>query len=187
MRQACLSLPEVSTVRLRIQHPLVERPNTGMTRASQPRRCMIGTRNVTVCPTPPNSRHLPTMTAPSHRFLEAHGLRFHVTEQGQGPLVLLCHGFPETSHVWRHQLPALARAGYRAVAPDLRGYGRSDRPDAVAAYAMRELVADLLGLVEALGESQAVVVGGDWGAAVAWQAARMHPERFRAVAAPAGC
>ncbi len=123
------------------------------------------------------------MTLPTNRFLKVNGLRLHITEQGKGPLILLCHGFPETSHAWRHQLPALAQAGYRAVAPDLRGYGTSDCPEAVEAYAMRELVDDLLGLLDALGEDQAVVIGGDWGAALAWQAARVHPDRFRAVAA----
>lgn len=123
------------------------------------------------------------MTQPTNSFLKVNGLRLHITEQGEGPLVLLCHGFPETSHAWRHQLPVLAEAGYRAVAPDLRGYGQSDCPAAVGAYSMRELVADLLGLLDALGEDRAVVIGGDWGASIAWQAARTHPDRFRAVGA----
>lgn len=123
------------------------------------------------------------MTAPSQRLVEANGLRLNIVEQGQGPLVLLCHGFPETSHAWRHQIAALARAGYRAVAPDLRGYGRSDCPDAAEAYTARDVVGDLVALVEALGQTQAVIVGGDWGATMAWQAARLRPDRFRAVAA----
>lgn len=123
------------------------------------------------------------MTALSPRLVEANGVRLNIVEQGQGPLVLLCHGFPETSHAWRHQLPALAAAGYRAVAPDLRGYGGSERPVAVDAYTVLDVVGDLVALVEALGETQAVIVGGDWGATLAWQAARLRPDRFRAVAA----
>lgn len=122
------------------------------------------------------------MTMTRHHTVCAQGLHFQVAEQGQGPLVLLCHGFPETSHAWRHQLPALAQAGYRAVAPDLRGFGGSDCPSSVEAYGLLELVGDLVGLVDALGEQQAVVVGNDWGATLAWQAARLRPDRFRAVA-----
>ena len=98
-------------------------------------------------------------------------------------MVLLCHGFPETSHVWRHQLPALAAAGFRAVAPDLRGYGKSDRPEDVAAYSVIDVLGDLVALVSALGERDAVIVGGDWGATIAWQAALLRPDLFRAVAA----
>ena len=123
------------------------------------------------------------MTLPNYRMLQANGLRLRVTEQGQGPLVLLCHGFPETAHAWRHQLPALAAAGYRAVAPDMRGFGGSDSPKAVDAYTVLDAVGDLVALVEQLGEQQAVLVGNDWGATMAWQAARLRPDRFRAVAA----
>ncbi|MDZ7863442.1 alpha/beta hydrolase [Acidovorax sp.] len=123
------------------------------------------------------------MTLPNYRMLQANGLRLRVAEQGQGPLVLLCHGFPETAHAWRHQLPALAAAGYRAVAPDMRGFGGSDRPQAVDAYTVLDAVGDLVALVEQLGEQQAVLVGNDWGATIAWQAARLRPDRFRAVAA----
>lgn len=123
------------------------------------------------------------MTGPNYRMLQANGLGLQVAEQGQGPLVLLCHGFPETAHAWRHQLPALAAAGFRAVAPDLRGFGGSDRPAPVDAYTVLDVVGDLVALVEQLGERQAVVVGSDWGATFAWQAARLRPDRFRAVAA----
>lgn len=121
------------------------------------------------------------MTKTRHHTVRANGLSFHVAEQGAGPLVLLCHGFPETSHAWRHQLPALAQAGYRAAALDLRGFGDSDFPDQTDAYGLLELVGDLVGLVDALGEQQAVLFGNDWGATVAWQAARLRPDRFRAV------
>lgn len=123
------------------------------------------------------------MTTASHRLVDANGILLSLLEQGQGPLVLLCHGFPETSLAWRYQLPALAAAGYRAVAPDLRGYGRSEQPEAVDAYTALHVVGDLVALLDALGEQQAVVVGGDWGATIAWQAALLRPDRFRAVAA----
>lgn len=89
------------------------------------------------------------------------GIDLHVTEQGQGPAVLLCHGFPETSHAWRHQLPALADAGFRAIAPDLRGYGDSSAPRDPALYSVLHLVGDLVGLLDALEIDQAVTVGSD--------------------------
>jgi pimeloyl-ACP methyl ester carboxylesterase len=104
-----------------------------------------------------------------------------VAEAGEGPLVLLCHGFPELAHSWRHQVPALAEAGYRAVAPDQRGYGGTDAPEPVEAYTILHLVGDLVGLLDHYREERAVVVGHDWGALVAWAAATIRPERFRAV------
>jgi len=107
----------------------------------------------------------------------------HVVEQGEGSPVVLCHGFPELWYSWRHQLPALAAAGYHAVAPDQRGYGRTDRPDAVEAYDIVHLTDDLIGLLDALGEERAVFVGHDWGAALVWQLALMHPERVAGVVA----
>ena len=119
----------------------------------------------------------------THREVVANGIRFHLAEAGEGPLVLLCHGFPESWYSWRHQLPALAAAGFHAVAPDLRGYGGTDAPAAVDAYHMLHLVGDVVGLVAALGERQALLVGHDWGAAVAWQAALLRPDLFPAVAA----
>ncbi|HEY4201480.1 MAG TPA: alpha/beta hydrolase [Devosiaceae bacterium] len=118
-----------------------------------------------------------------HRFIEANGLRIHIAEAGQGPLVLLCHGFPETSYAWRHQLTALAEAGFHAVAPDLRGYGKTDSPIEVGQYTVFHLVGDMVALLDALGEKTAVIVGNDWGATVAWQAAQMRPDRFRGVVA----
>jgi pimeloyl-ACP methyl ester carboxylesterase len=119
----------------------------------------------------------------AHRTLQANGIRMHVVEQGSGPLVLLCHGFPESWYSWRHQLDALAAAGYRAVAPDMRGYGQTDRPESAESYTIPHLVGDLVGLLDALEERSCVVVGHDWGAPVAWNAALMRPDRFRAVAA----
>jgi pimeloyl-ACP methyl ester carboxylesterase len=107
--------------------------------------------------------------------------RIHVVSAGTGPLVVLCHGFPESWYSWRHQLGALAEAGYRAVALDMRGYGRSSKPAMAHDYRITELVADCVGVVKALGEETAVIVGHDWGAPVAWTAAWTRPEVFRAV------
>ncbi|MBF9072720.1 alpha/beta fold hydrolase [Streptacidiphilus fuscans] len=118
----------------------------------------------------------------THRLVSTPAGRVHLVEQGTGPLVLLVHGFPESWYSWRHQLPALAAAGYRAVAVDVRGYGRSSRPDGVDAYRMLELVADQAAVVEALGERSAVVVGHDWGATIAANCALVRPDVFRAVA-----
>jgi pimeloyl-ACP methyl ester carboxylesterase len=117
----------------------------------------------------------------THRTIEANGIRLAIAEQGNGPLVLLCHGFPESWYSWRHQLKALAEAGYRAVAPDMRGYGDSDRPEQIERYTLFHLVGDMVGVLDALGERQAVIAGHDWGAPVAWHAALMRPDRFRAV------
>ncbi len=116
-----------------------------------------------------------------HRTLEVEGLRLHLAEQGEGPLVLLLHGFPESWYSWRHQLPALAEAGFRAVAPDQRGYADSDAPEAPESYDVVQLAQDAASLLDALGETRAVVVGHDWGAQVAWQMALLHPQRVRAV------
>ncbi|MGW3510492.1 alpha/beta fold hydrolase [Streptomyces sp. NPDC000994] len=116
-----------------------------------------------------------------HRTIEAPAGRLHLVEQGTGPLVLLVHGFPESWYSWRRQLPALAAAGYRAVALDVRGYGRSSKPAATDAYRMLDLVEDNVALVRALGEERAVVVGHDWGSNIAAASALLHPEVFRAV------
>lgn len=117
-----------------------------------------------------------------HRTVDAPAGRLHLVEQGTGPLVLLVHGFPESWYSWRRQLPALAAAGYRAVALDVRGYGRSSRPAAADAYRMLDLVEDNVAVVRALGEESAVVVGHDWGSNIAATSALLHPEVFRAVA-----
>ncbi|MFE6052490.1 alpha/beta hydrolase [Kitasatospora sp. NPDC056446] len=117
-----------------------------------------------------------------HRTIDGPAGRLHLVEQGTGPLVLLIHGFPETWYSWRRQLPALAAAGYRAVAPDVRGYGRSSKPAATDAYRMLDLVEDNVALVRALGEDSAVVIGHDWGSPIAAACALLHPEVFRAVA-----
>ncbi len=119
----------------------------------------------------------------THRMIETNGIRLHVAEQGEGPLIILCHGFPECWYSWRHQLPALAKAGFRAVAPDLRGYGRSDRPEELERYTILHDIGDIVGLLDAVGAKQAVIAGHDVGAAIAWQAALLRPDLFRAVIA----
>lgn len=119
--------------------------------------------------------------ARTHRTVPGPAGRIHVVEQGTGPLVLLVHGFPESWYSWRHQLPALAAAGYRAVALDVRGYGRSSKPDGPDAYRMLELVEDNVAVVEALGETSAVVIGHDWGSPIAANSALVRPDVFRAV------
>jgi pimeloyl-ACP methyl ester carboxylesterase len=116
-----------------------------------------------------------------HRRLAVNGIELHVTELGSGPAVILCHGFPELSYSWRHQLPALAQAGYHAVAPDMRGYGQSSAPADVEAYDLPSVAQDMLGLLDDLGEERAVFVGHDWGAAVVWHLALAHPTRVAAV------
>jgi len=118
----------------------------------------------------------------AHRSIEANGIAIHVAEAGSGPLVLLCHGFPESWYSWRHQLKALAEAGYHAVAPDMRGYGKTSQPEAIDQYTLFHLVGDMVGVLDALSARQAVVVGHDWGAPVAWHSALLRPDRFRAVA-----
>ncbi len=121
------------------------------------------------------------MNEPTQRIVETNGIRLNIAEQGKGPVVLLCHGFPESWYSWRHQLGALAAAGFHAVAPDMRGYGKSDRPEAIDQYTLFHLVGDMVGLLDALEAPTAVIVGHDWGATVAWQAALLRPDRFRAV------
>lgn len=107
----------------------------------------------------------------------ANGLRFAYRDEGAGPPVVLLHGFPDTSELWRFQIPALTAAGFRAIAPDLRGRGGSDKPPHVEDYALSKIVRDVAGIMDALGIERAHVVGHDWGAAVAWFAAALLPER----------
>ena len=120
-------------------------------------------------------------TEVTHRTVETNGIRMHLAEAGGGPLVVLCHGFPESWYSWRHQLRALADAGFHAVAPDMRGYGRTDRPEAIDQYTLLHLIGDMVGLLDALGANQAVIAGHDWSAPVAWLAALLRPDRFRGV------
>lgn len=119
----------------------------------------------------------------TRRIVEVNGVTLRITEQGTGPLVMLCHGWPELAYSWRHQIPALAQAGYHVVAPDMRGYGGSSAPREIDAYTITDLVGDMVALVAALGETRACIIGHDWGAAVAWSAVWMRPDLFTAVAA----
>jgi pimeloyl-ACP methyl ester carboxylesterase len=116
-----------------------------------------------------------------HHTLPVNGIQMHVVEQGSGPLVVMCHGWPELWYSWRHQLAAISQAGFRAVAPDMRGFGRTEAPQDKDSYTILHTVGDVLGLVSALGESKAIVIGHDWGAPVAWSAAMMRPDVFPAV------
>jgi pimeloyl-ACP methyl ester carboxylesterase len=117
-----------------------------------------------------------------HSRVNSNGIRIHLAECGTGPLVIFVHGFPESWYSWRYQLPAIAAAGYRAVAIDVRGYGRSSAPAAVEDYRMVKKVGDIVGLVDALGEQQATLVGHDWGAPIVWTSALLRPDLFRGVA-----
>ncbi|KXU32718.1 hypothetical protein A0J57_09070 [Sphingobium sp. 22B] len=115
--------------------------------------------------------------------VRANGIDIHVAEAGQGRPVIFCHGFPESWYSWRHQLVDLADAGYRAIAPDMRGYGRTSAPDDVADYSIFHLVGDMVGLLDALEIESATIIGHDWGAPVAWNTALLRPDRFHAVGA----
>jgi pimeloyl-ACP methyl ester carboxylesterase len=119
---------------------------------------------------------------PSSRTIPVNGIEMFVLEQGEGPLVVLCHGWPELSYSWRHQIPALAAAGFRVVAPDMRGFGQTSAPADVGAYSIFDNVGDIVALVACLGEKQAMVVGHDWGAPVAWHCAMFRPDVFTKVA-----
>jgi pimeloyl-ACP methyl ester carboxylesterase len=120
---------------------------------------------------------------PHHRHVRLNGIDAHIAEQGNGPLVLLLHGWPETWYAWRHQIEALAAAGYRAVAPDQRGYGATDRPAAIDQYSIFHLVGDVVALIRELGEERAIVVGHDWGSMVASNTALLRPEVVSGVVA----
>ncbi len=124
------------------------------------------------------------MVTPIERFVAVNGVRLRILEAGpvDGPLVILAHGFPELAFSWRHQIPALAAAGYHVVAPDQRGYGGSTRPDDVGSYDITALTGDLVGLIDDLGATRAALVGHDWGAVVAWSTPLLHPDRIVAVA-----
>lgn len=115
------------------------------------------------------------------QMIETNGVRLRVALKGNGPLIVLVHGWPESWYSWRRQIPALVAAGYRVAAPDVRGYGGSDKPKDIAAYAIKEMCGDIAGLITALGEEQAILIGHDWGAPIVWNTALFHPARVRAV------
>jgi microsomal epoxide hydrolase len=117
----------------------------------------------------------------TRRMVDANGIRMAIVEQGHGPAVVLCHGFPELGYSWRHQIPALAEAGFHVIAPDQRGYGDTDRPEATADYDIHHLAGDLVGLLDALGLEKAVFAGHDWGGLIVWEMPRLHPTRTAGV------
>jgi pimeloyl-ACP methyl ester carboxylesterase len=115
-------------------------------------------------------------------LVNTNGIRLRVAESGKGPLVVLVHGWPESWYSWRHQISALAAAGYRVAAVDVRGYGGSDKPEPIEAYSIKEICTDIAGLIEGLGEKQAILIGHDWGAPIVWNTALFVPDKVRAVA-----
>jgi pimeloyl-ACP methyl ester carboxylesterase len=117
----------------------------------------------------------------TQRRVGTNGIELNIAEQGEGPLVLMLHGFPESWYSWRHQIPAVAGAGFHAVAPDMRGYGKSDKPDDISSYNQVEVTNDIVGLISALGYETAIVFGHDWGAPTAWSCALNHPDKVTAV------
>jgi pimeloyl-ACP methyl ester carboxylesterase len=124
----------------------------------------------------------PMKTEPEFAVVKTNGIALRVALAGKGPLVVLVHGWPESWYSWRHQIPALAQAGFRVAAPDVRGYGGSDKPLPIEAYSIKEMCADIAGLIEGLGERQAILIGHDWGAPIVWNTSLFFPEKVRAVA-----
>jgi pimeloyl-ACP methyl ester carboxylesterase len=120
---------------------------------------------------------------PNFRTIETNGINMRIAEMGEGPLIILVHGWPESWYSWRHQMPALAEAGYHVVSPDMRGYGKTDAPEPIEAYDIEHLTADVAGIIDAVGEETAIVAGHDWGALVAWHCVLLHPDRFTALIA----
>jgi pimeloyl-ACP methyl ester carboxylesterase len=121
-------------------------------------------------------------TEPEFATVKTNGIQLRVALAGKGPLVVMVHGWPESWYSWRHQIPALAQAGFRVAVPDVRGYGGSDKPTPVETYSIKDMCADIAGLIEGLGERQAILVGHDWGAPIVWNTSLFFPEKVRAVA-----
>ncbi len=126
---------------------------------------------------------MPDTVPSAERIIETNGVRLHTIDAGEpgAPVVVLAHGFPELAYSWRRQIPVLAAAGYRVLAPDQRGYGRSSCPEKIPDYSIAELSADLVGLLDDVGAQRAVFIGHDWGAPVVWGSAQLHPDRVAAV------
>jgi pimeloyl-ACP methyl ester carboxylesterase len=123
----------------------------------------------------------PALAGVRHRMLDVNGIQMHVAEAGTGVPLILCHGFPHLWYSWRHQIPVLAEAGWRVIAPDLRGYGHTDAPVSVSEYGAAQVCGDVIGLIDACGASRAVLVGLDFGAQLVWETALRHPDRLEAV------
>ena len=119
---------------------------------------------------------------PEFALVDTNGIRLRVALAGKGPLVVLVHGWPESWYSWRHQIAALAAAGYRVAAADVRGYGGSHKPEPIEAYSIKEMCTDIAGLIDGLGEKQAILVGHDWGAPIVWNTSLLFAEKVRAVA-----
>jgi len=117
----------------------------------------------------------------SLQHFSTNGIKVRAAVEGTGHLVIMVHGWPELWYSWRHQIRPVAEAGFKVVAPDVRGYGGSDKPHPIEAYDMIELTADIVGLIDALGEEKAILVGHDWGAPICWNTAVLHPKRISAV------
>ena len=132
------------------------------------------------------ARSLGAQTSQDRSFsfeqIETNGVTLRCAVEGDGPLVIMVHGFPELWYSWRHQIRPVAEAGFKVVAPDVRGYGGSDKPEEVSAYDMINLTGDVVGLIDAMGEDQAILFGHDWGAPICWNTAALHPDRVAAVA-----
>jgi pimeloyl-ACP methyl ester carboxylesterase len=121
-------------------------------------------------------------TQPEFAMVPTNGIKLRVALAGKGPLVVMVHGWPESWYSWRHQITPLAQAGYRVAVPDVRGYGGSDKPEAIEAYSIKDICADIAGLIDALGERQAILIGHDWGAPIVWNTSLFYPDKVRAVA-----
>ncbi|KAH8946712.1 hypothetical protein BDL97_12G111700 [Sphagnum fallax] len=119
----------------------------------------------------------------THRLIKTNGITIHIAEQGSGPAVVLLHGFPELWYSWRHQIPALAEAGFHAIALDMRGYGESEAPVGIENYTSFHVVGDIIGVLDALGEKQVFLVGHDWGSTIGWEVCRLRPDRVIAYVA----
>jgi pimeloyl-ACP methyl ester carboxylesterase len=145
------------------------------------RRCPSLIRAVCLFTLTSMSATLAQVSSIKHRFIQVNGIKMHLAEQGEGPLIVLAHGWPELWYSWRHVLPALAAAGYHAVAPDMRGYGQTDAPPNIQDYTQFQLVGDMVGLVRTLGYEQAVIAGHDLGAMVAHNAAILRSDMVRGV------
>ena len=125
----------------------------------------------------------PVPATPDFRIIRSNGVNLRCVVDGDGPLVLMIHGWPESWYSWRHQIGPVRDAGYRVVVPDVRGYGGSDKPEPIEAYDMESLIGDVLGLIDHFGEKHAILFGHDWGAPIVWNTTALHPNRIRAVAA----
>jgi len=154
-----------------------------MTATSWTRRAALAATAAAVTVALPTLAHAQPPKGVKLRMIKVNGINLRIAEMGKGPLVILVHGWPESWYSWRNQIPALAAAGYRVVAPDMRGYGASDRPSAIEDYDIHHTTGDLAALVTALGEKTAILVGHDWGSIVSWQALLLHPDKFTAYAA----